>query len=236
VLFQRVRRYEKQLASFFDSTNDCGLAFICGDADYLVSSASRVARESFADSASGDNHLDIGEKQVIIRHHLSLNLPGFDCFCEATESLRLWERLVTAGATPADPLTHELLRVEAGWPVMGVDMDENRFVVEVGRGTQAICYTKGCFLGQEPIVMARDRGQVNRLLLGILCGAGPALAAGTKLLQGDAEVGQVTSSVESPRLGQTIALAYVRRGSQEPGTKLMIEPERQATVCALPFA
>ena len=70
MLFQRLRRYEKQLASFFDSTDDCGLAFICGDANYLVSSASRVARESFADSASGDNHFDIGEKQVIIRHFL----------------------------------------------------------------------------------------------------------------------------------------------------------------------
>jgi folate-binding protein YgfZ len=177
--------------------------------------------------------------QVIIRHHPGLDLPAFDCFCEATESPRLRERLVTADATPADSLTHELLRVEAGWPVVGIDMDENRFVVEVGRGAQAICYTKGCFLGQEPIVMARDRGQVNRMLLGILCGAGPVLTAGTKLFQGDAEVGQVTSSVESPRLGQTIALAYIRRGSQEPGTKLTIEPVpagRQGVVSLLPFA
>ncbi len=70
VLSQRVRRYEKELVSFFDSTNDCGLAFVCGDANYLVSSASRVARESFADSASGNDHFDVGEKQVIIRHFL----------------------------------------------------------------------------------------------------------------------------------------------------------------------
>jgi len=62
MLFKRVRRYEKQLASFFDSTNDCGLSFICGRASYLVSSASRVACESSSDSASGDNHFDIGEK------------------------------------------------------------------------------------------------------------------------------------------------------------------------------
>jgi tRNA-modifying protein YgfZ len=176
---------------------------------------------------------------IVVRYHNILNLPGYDCFCEASQTPRLRERLITAGALPAGAPTHELLRVEAGWPVVGIDMDENRFVVEVGRGAQAICYTKGCFLGQEPIVMARDRGQVNRMLLGILCGAGPTLAAGTRLFQGDAEVGQITSSVESPRLGQTIALAYIRRGSQEPGTKLTIEPiaaGRHGVVSSLPFA
>jgi folate-binding protein YgfZ len=176
---------------------------------------------------------------VVVRYHNILNLSGYDCFCEAAQTPRLKERLIAAGALPAGVEAYELLRVESGWPVVGIDMDENRFVVEVGRGAQAICYTKGCYLGQEPIVMARDRGQVNRMLLGLLCGAGPALAAGSKLFQGDAEVGQVTSSVESPRLGQAIALAYIRRGSQEPGTKLTIEPVaagRQGVVRTLPFA
>jgi hypothetical protein len=52
MLFQRVRRYEEQFAGFFDSTNDRGLAFICGVANYLVSGGSRVARESSTDSAT----------------------------------------------------------------------------------------------------------------------------------------------------------------------------------------
>jgi hypothetical protein len=70
MLFQRVRRYEEQLGGFFDSTNDRGLAFICGVADYLVSGASRVAPESSTDSASCDNHFDIGEKQIVVCHLL----------------------------------------------------------------------------------------------------------------------------------------------------------------------
>jgi hypothetical protein len=70
VLFPRVRRYEEQLASFFDSTNNRGLAFIRGYADYLISSAPRVALESSADSARGDNHFDIGEKQIVVCHLL----------------------------------------------------------------------------------------------------------------------------------------------------------------------
>src|SRR5439155_24178755 len=119
----------------------------------------------------------------------------------------------------------------------GMDIDENRFVVEVGRA-QAISYSKGCYLGQEPIVMARDRGHVNRTLLGIGVAQGDAPACGARLFHDGNEVGQITSSVVSPRFG-IIGLAYVKRGSQEPGTALVIEPEtdgRQATVAALPFS
>jgi folate-binding protein YgfZ len=180
----------------------------------------------------------LGNIEVIIQRQAALDLVGFDCYCPTAQSSELRQRLVSAGAVPAEPQAHEVLRVEAGWPVFGIDMDENRFVVEVGRTTQAISYSKGCFLGQEPIVMARDRGQVNRMLMGVLCGPGPVLAAGTKLFHGETEVGQTTSSVESPRLGQTIALAYLRRGHQEPGTTLTVDPVlagRQAVVCSLPF-
>ena len=176
--------------------------------------------------------------EVVVRRQIALNVPGYDCFCAATQAQELRQRLADAGAAPVEPEVHEVLRVEAGWPVYGIDMDENRFVVEVGRAAQAISYAKGCYLGQEPIVMARDRGQVNRTLLGVLCGAGPALAPGTKLYDGETEVGQTTSSVVSPRLGQTIALAYLRRGHQTPGTVLVVDQPasaRKATVCALPF-
>ena len=54
----------------------------------------------------------------------------------------------------------------------------------------------------------------------------------------DEEVGQVTSSTFSPRLGQVIALAYLRRGCWDAGTELVIDPAtdgRPAFVCALPF-
>jgi folate-binding protein YgfZ len=138
----------------------------------------------------------------------------------------------------ADPRVHEILRVEAGLPAFGCDIDDNRLVMEVGRAAQAISYTKGCFLGQEPIVMARDRGQVNRMLLGVVVAAGDELPRGARLFLGEAEVGQVTSSVRSPRLGQVIALAYLKRGHQEPGLQLAVEPTtdgRAAAVAALPF-
>lgn len=83
--------------------------------------------------------------------------------------------------------------------------------------------------------MARDRGHVNRAFRGLQMPGDSPLAAGTKLLRDGAEVGQVTSSVVSPRLG-VIALAYLRRGSWDPGTQVQVEGDaRTAAVASLPF-
>ena len=116
--------------------------------------------------------------------------------------------------------------------------------------------------------MARDRGQVNRMLMGVRfsalgregkapaqpwsdtflpgsrLGGSLALPSGTasavageggKLFRGSEEVGQVTSSVLSPRLNAVIAFAYLRRGSWDPGTELTTTDGLAAVVCSLPF-
>jgi folate-binding protein YgfZ len=127
-----------------------------------------------------------------------------------------------AGARPAGREACEILRVEAGLPREGADIDETTFAPEVGRIAETISYTKGCYLGQESIVMARDRGQVNRTLVGVKLPQGP-VPHGTLLFAQGKEVGRVTSSVRSPRLGAALGLAYVRRGHQEPGTTLEVE-------------
>jgi tRNA-modifying protein YgfZ len=154
-----------------------------------------------------------------IRRNDPLGMPGFDIVCLKSKSASVENALMSHGAERADSAVYEILRVEAGTPVYGADIDENRFVVEVGR-PNAICYTKGCYLGQEPIVMARDRaGHVNRMLRGLRFSGGPP-ATGTKLIASDGkEVGVVTSAVVSPRLGP-IGLGYVRRGFEQPGTAL----------------
>src|SRR6476620_2961430 len=111
------------------------------------------------------------------------------------------------GAVPAGETAFETLRIDAGTPVDGVDIGEDRFVMEVARALRAVSYAKGCYLGQEPIVMARDRaGFVNRAFLGVKVLEGGPLPAGTKLFRDGAEVGVTTSSVQSPRLGVPLAL------------------------------
>ncbi len=171
-----------------------------------------------------------------IRRNDPLGVPGYDLVCLRERADEVQQVMIAGGAALGGPDTYEVLRVEAGTPVYGSDIDENRFAVEVGR-TDAICYTKGCYLGQEPIVMARDRaGHVNRAFRGLRL-SGPAIA-GSKLLAADGkEVGVVTSAVVSPRLGP-IGLGYVRRGHEEPGTELTVGPDAGgpvAMVAGLPM-
>lgn len=174
-----------------------------------------------------------GGEPILVRRNDVLGLPGFDVFCPAAISQELAAKVTSAGAAPATDAVWDILRIEAGWPVYGIDMDDKRLAMEVGR-TRAISYTKGCYLGQETIVMARDRGQVNRLLMGITIAGDTPFAAGAKAMRGNDEVGQVTSSVFSPRLGQVIALAYLKRGSWDAGTKVEVDG-RPGIVSALPF-
>jgi folate-binding protein YgfZ len=174
--------------------------------------------------------------RVMLRKQ-DMSVPGFDLFCARGPASALQAKLVEQGAWPAGRAAFEILRIESGTPADGIDFDEERLVMELGRTLQAICYTKGCFLGQEPIVMARDRGHVNRTLLGLTVAGDAPPAHGAKVLRDGQEVGTVTSSALSPRLG-VIALAYLRRGHQEPGTRIVVDDQgmpREGVVAALPF-
>lgn len=130
----------------------------------------------------------------------------------------LWAALVADGATPAGLGVWATLRVEAGRPVFGTDMDESTLPPEAGIVERAIDQTKGCYTGQEVIVRIRDRGHVNRHLCVLELGDVPAPAKGVELLATDGSgkvVGQLTSVVQSPKLEGVLAMAYVRRGASE---------------------
>ncbi len=173
----------------------------------------------------------LGELGFIRRHNL-LALDGFDWICPIgnVEAVRAKFAEIAESTTA----THEILRIEAGLPALGAEIDDQRFAMEVDRTPQAICYTKGCFLGQETIVMARDRGQLNRVLRGIVMHAPGVPAVGAKVLKGSEEVGVVTSATYSPRRGCAIALAYIRRGAWDPGTDVVLDGHL-GTVSSLPM-
>jgi folate-binding protein YgfZ len=192
--------------------------------------------------ALGDPMPDLAELQHVmrtygqIRRHDPLGVPGYDLVCPSGQATEVWELLTRAGATPAGFEAYDILRVEAGTPVYGRDIDENHLALEVGRTRQAICYTKGCFLGQEPLVRIRDLGHVNRTLTGLKL-TGGLVPPGSKVFRDGKEVGYVTSAAASPTMG-SIALAYLRRGSQDPGTAVEVEAagtRRTAAVAGLPF-
>jgi folate-binding protein YgfZ len=97
----------------------------------------------------------------------------------------------------------ERLRIEAGTPRFGREIDDRVLPAEAGLEERAISFTKGCYPGQEPVARQHYRGKVNRRLR-VLDVAGEAPGAGTPVVYEGKDVGRVTSAVPG------LALAYVR--------------------------
>jgi folate-binding protein YgfZ len=124
------------------------------------------------------------------------------------------------GVVPVTSEAVEMLRVESGTPLYGVDVIVDNLPQEVARDAHAISFRKGCYLGQETVARIDALGHVNKLLVGVKFPADTTVTAGMELKQGDKVVGRVTSQAWSPRFAAPLALAYVRREHSVPGTQL----------------
>ncbi|MCU0705534.1 MAG: hypothetical protein MUF18_16290 [Fimbriiglobus sp.] len=165
-----------------------------------------------------------------IRRHDPLGLPGYDIVCDAAAGMKVRQAVIVVGAVVGSPEQYEQLRVNAGTPVYGIDIDESRFVMEVGNAARAVSYSKGCYLGQEPIVMSRDRaGHAPRSFVKLTL-AGDPPAVGAKITAGDDEVGAVTSAARSTCGEGSVALGYVRWKHREPGTMLTVDGRNAVVV------
>ena len=129
---------------------------------------------------------------------------------------------------------YEVLRIESGTPLYGVDMDENTIVPEVGI-EDMISYTKGCYVGQEIIARIHFRGHVAKKLTGVVGDEKSELKAGTELNTKDGKnAGRVTSVTVSPKLQKLVGLAYVRYEHLANGTQLLAGTT-EVEVADLPF-
>src|SRR5437899_2125222 len=135
---------------------------------------------------------------------------GFDLFVASDKAIALWDKLSDAGARPLGFDAFEILRIEAGRPRYGADMDETTVVTEANLD-DAVSYTKGCYLGQEIIARIKYRGHVAKKLTGIMFDQAVRVENDAKIrAPDDKDIGRITSVTYSPRLGRTIALGYVK--------------------------
>ena len=112
-----------------------------------------------------------------------------------------------AEPVPDDEL--ELLRIQAGTPAWGKEIDDRVLPAEAGLTERAVSFTKGCYPGQEPIARLHYRGRANRGLRVLELESGELPPYDAELdLQGKV-VGRVTSAASTP--DGVVALAYVRR-------------------------
>ncbi|HEY7678405.1 MAG TPA: glycine cleavage T C-terminal barrel domain-containing protein, partial [Candidatus Methylomirabilis sp.] len=152
----------------------------------------------------------------------------------------LWEAATRAGARhglrPVGLAALNVLRLEAG-QAWGSDVAGDVLALETGL-ERAISFTKGCYIGQEFVVRVAHRGHVNRKLSGLVLNGDRVPPAGSRVMAGDKEMGWITSAALSPGLGRPIALGYVRRECNAPGSKVTVragDAALDAEVVALPF-
>jgi folate-binding protein YgfZ len=136
-----------------------------------------------------------------------------------------------AGADLISDAVGECLRVEAGLPRYGVDLDDTVIPQEAGLNERAVSFTKGCYVGQETVARLHYRGKPNRYLRGLRL-TGRAETGDQVTFEGRV-VGTLGSVAKSPKFGP-IALSLVRREAP-PGTTVSVGSDTSAEVVELPF-
>jgi tRNA-modifying protein YgfZ len=207
-----------------------------GGAPAVLAGAMDLAADSLRDLPTG-SQLDFTDG-FVARTEDNV-LTGYDVVIPAEREGAILESLTRAGAAVMTDDLFTALRVTAGRPLFGVDMDTDTIPLEAGLLDRAISTTKGCYVGQEVIirVLHRGGGRVARRLVTIKfdVDATADLQKGAKLHIGDREAGHVTSLAPALDDSGLVALAYVRREFAEAGQKVIVHgsPNLEGVVTAL---
>ncbi len=167
----------------------------------------------------------MGGNIVWIKRADVLGLPC--CWLSAPRELipGLQADLISAGASSASLAAFETLRIEAALPCYGTDLTDENLAQEANRTRQAISFSKGCYLGQEPIARLHAMGHVNKELKRFEINAESPPLIGTAFLNPEdaaKEIGRVTSCAWSPAREKFTGLGIVRSAFSAIGTTLRL--------------
>lgn len=214
--------------AFIHAAPDCLL--LDGPAELRETLAARLERYIIADDVTLEDvtgefslhHVIGGEPAGAVRSN-RLGQTGFDFWGAAPP---LGNALTAQQA--------ETVRVTAGVPRWGAELTEDTLPAEADLEGRAVDFAKGCYIGQEVVSRIKSVGHVNWNLRGLRA-AGGGLVPGVLFNSPAGKViGRVTSVAPSLDGAGEIALGYVRRGFETPGT-LLPSAAGDIEVCALPF-
>ena len=168
-------------------------------------------------------HKMLGPTMILNRDRTGQS--GYDLLIPNDEAEGVWQSFLLKGVTPVGREALEILRLEAGYPRYGIDVDENTIILEAGY-KDAISFNKGCYLGQEVVARATHIGRVNKNLIQFQTDSDNVPSAKSRIIASGKEVGYVTSAAFSPGLKAVVGLGYAQRDFAKEGTKLVIESEK----------
>ncbi|MBI4457146.1 MAG: aminomethyl transferase family protein [Acidobacteria bacterium] len=139
------------------------------------------------------------------------------------------------GLTFAGRQAIDILRIEAGIPIYGMDYDGSNLPLESNLD-HALNFNKGCYTGQEVIARVAYLGSVSKKLMGLLVQGDTIPKRGEEVVVENQPAGRITSATISLKLGQPVALAYMLKKFLMPGTEVELKlSEARATVHRLPL-
>jgi aminomethyltransferase len=166
---------------------------------------------------------------------------GFEVFVDTGRAIELWDAMMAAGAgaglAPIGLGARDTLRLEAGMPLYGNELDRSTNPFEANLGRVVKLEKPGDFIGRAALEKVARDGVARRLVGLVMRGRGIA-RHGYPVHAGPRATGVVTSGTQSPSLGEAIAMAYVATADADPGTMVDVEIRGQrvpAEVVALPF-
>lgn len=150
-------------------------------------------------------------------------LPCFELSLDPLEGVRLPEVVALLSSAPeCGSRAWAAACVHAAIPRFGRELGEDVLFNEAGL-EEAVSWHKGCYPGQEPVVMAKHRGRPPRLLVKLDLEDARHPARGSRVLAGDEEVGRVTSAAPAVGPRPAAALAYVKYAHAKAGRAFAIE-------------
>lgn len=143
---------------------------------------------------------------------------GFELIVDVERAADVWRALRVAGAAPCGLGARDALRIEAGYPLYGHEIDDTTTPVEAGL-MWVVSAGKADFVGRDAILLDRERGP-RRRLVGFVVDDRAVPRTGYSLHSGSEQVGVVTSGVFSPTLSRGLGMAYVEGPHYAKGTRL----------------
>lgn len=174
--------------------------------------------ESIVQSVNGSLNIATGEGSITPNFAALAttwqNAPVIFVSVPQPSACTMWQNLINAGAVATGEAVFQHIRIVEGYPLIGIDLNNDNMAPEADRNTKAISYTKGCYLGQEPIARLDAMGHVNRQLYkasavidsGSVVENAPVVTSASQIIEGKIEA-LIVLPVKNVVAGQEISAA-----------------------------
>jgi aminomethyltransferase len=181
------------------------------------------------------SHVQIGRRPALACGTGYTGEDGVELLLDPEVAVPIWRELLDAGIVPCGLGARDTLRLEVCYPLHGNELSAERNPIEAGLGW--CCKKETGFIGSETIARARAEGTAEKLVAFEIEGQGIP-REGNPVMQGDEQVGAVTSGTYAPSLELGAGMAYVRAELAEVGTEVEIDvrgKRRPARIASRPL-